>query len=88
MVLPNSKEDTTMNHQLRIGQTVRTFGILAKVDAFHEITGDPILRFFWNNGTRWLSKAELCEPVEYTSETICHKDGLVSFDAGEGFRHA
>jgi hypothetical protein len=66
-----------MTNQLRINQTVRNFGILAKVDGFHETTGDPILRPLWNDGSRWLAKAEYCEPVGTEAETLRHKDGLV-----------
>jgi len=68
-----------MTNQLYIGQTVRNLGILAKVDGFHEITGDPILRPLWNDGGRWLADAAKCEAVSDDAETLRHKDGLVSF---------
>jgi hypothetical protein len=67
-----------MTNQLCLNQTVRNFGILAKVAAFHEITGDPILRLLWDDGSRWLADAANCEPVEETAETLRHKNGLVS----------
>ncbi len=41
-----------MTNTLYIGQTIRNFGILAKVDGFHETSGDPILRPFYNDGSR------------------------------------
>jgi hypothetical protein len=63
------------NTTLKINQTVRNFGILAKVDGFHETTGDPILRDFYNNGERWVADHRFCEPVEY-AETLIHKNAL------------
>jgi hypothetical protein len=67
-----------MTNQLQVGQTVRNLGILAKVDGFHDITGDPILRPFYNDGSRWLADAAKCEPVGSESAEITrHKDGLV-----------
>lgn len=68
-----------MTNALRLGQTVRNFGILAKVAGFHEVTGDPILRPFYNDGTRWIASAANCEPVDGESETLTHKDGAVCF---------
>ena len=68
-----------MTNQLKLNQTVRNLGILAKVDGFHEITGDPILRPLWNDGSRWLADAAKCEPVDEGTEALRHKDGLVSF---------
>jgi hypothetical protein len=63
---------------LSINQTVRNLGILAKVIGFHEITGDPILRPLWNDGTKWLADAAKCEAVDETpNEIFRHKDGLV-----------
>ena len=68
-----------MTHKLQIGQTVRNLGILAKVDSFHETTGEPILRPLYNDGMRWLASAALCEPVDAEpAGTLRHKDGLVS----------
>jgi len=68
-----------MTNQLHLNQTVRNFGILAKITGFHEITGDPILRPLWNDGAKWLADAAKCEPVdETTTEVLRHKDGLVS----------
>ena len=68
-----------MTNQLHLNQTVRNLGILAKVVRFHEITGDPILRPLWNDGTTWLANAAMCEPVdENPAEVLRHKDGLVS----------
>ena len=69
-----------MTNQLRVGQTVRNFGILAKVTGFHAITGDPILRPLWNDGTSWVAKAGLCEPVEEHPTGLIHREGLVCFD--------
>lgn len=69
-----------MTNQLHLNQTVRNLGILAKVVAFHEITGDPILRPLWNDGSRWLADAAKCEPVETHTETLRHKDGLACLD--------
>ena len=69
-----------MTNQLHIGQTVRNFGILAKIDSFHEITGDPILHPLWNDGDRWLADAAMCEPVAETpAGALRHTDGLVCF---------
>lgn len=69
-----------MTNQLKQGQTVRNLGILAKVAGFHEITGDPILRPLWNDGTRWVADAAKCEPVdERPTELLRHQDGLVYF---------
>ena len=68
-----------MTHQLHIGQTVHNLGILAKVDSFHQITGDPILRSFYNDGSRWLADAAKCEPVDVKpAAALRHKTGLVS----------
>jgi len=68
-----------MTNQLRLNQTVRNLGILAKVAGFHETTGDPILRPLWNDGTRWLADATKCEPVDSEPvEALRHKEGLVS----------
>ncbi len=52
-----------MTNQLHLGQLVRNFGIIAKVVGFHEITGDPILRSRYNDGTKWLASAANCEPI-------------------------
>ena len=68
-----------MTNKLQLNQTVRNLGILAKVVGFHETTGDPILRPLWNDGTRWLADASKCEPLDELTETLQHKDGLVSF---------
>ena len=68
-----------MTNQLKINQTVRNLGILAKVTGFHETTGDPILRPLWNDGTKWLADAAKCEPVGSESDIMRHKDGLVHF---------
>jgi hypothetical protein len=69
-----------MKHQLKKGQIVRCLDLLTKVVDFHEITGDPILRELWGDGSRWISNAEFCEPVdERPAEVWCHKDGLVFF---------
>ena len=68
-----------MTNQLKLNQTVRNLGILAKVDGFHETTGDPILRPFYNDGSRWLADAAKCEPVDGNEAgTLRHKAGLVS----------
>ncbi len=67
-----------MTNTLYIGQTVRNLGVLAKVDGFHEITGDPILRPFYNDGSHWLASAAACEPVADTAAPLTHKDGLVA----------
>ena len=68
-----------MTNQLYIGQTVRNLGIIAKIVSFHEITGDPILRPLWNDGTKWLADADKCEPLDRKDEVLRHKDGLVHF---------
>jgi len=46
---------------------------------FHEVTGDPILRPLWNDGSEWLAKAELCELIPAPTAPLCHRDGLVIF---------
>jgi hypothetical protein len=66
-----------MTNRLRIDQTVRNLGVIAKVVGFHETTGDPILRTLWNDGTRWLADAAKCEPLDEPAEGLRHKDGLV-----------
>ena len=66
-------------NQLTIGAIVRNFGELCKVIRFHEVTGDPILRPLWNDGSEWLAKAELCEPVTALAAPLCHRDGLAIF---------
>ena len=68
-----------MTNKLHLNQIVRNLGILAKVVAFHEITGDPILRPLYNDGTKWLANAALCEPVEAAPNPTQHKSGLVCF---------
>jgi hypothetical protein len=85
MYMPNgtqhfSREVIVMTNQLHLNQTVRNFGVLAKVAGFHDITGDPILRPLWNDGTTWLGNAKFCEPVgDEPATTVQHKDGLVCF---------
>jgi hypothetical protein len=69
----------TMTTKLHIGQTVSNFGVLAKVDGFHRVTGDPILRHFYNDGTRWIADATKCQPVKETAELWRHQNGLVGF---------
>jgi len=66
--------------ELKKGQTVRNFGVLAKVDGFHEVTGDPILRPLWDDGERWLATAAECEVVSDTAEILRHKDGLLGME--------
>ena len=69
-----------MTNQLHLNQTVRNLGVLAKIVGFHKITGDPILRPLWNDGTKWLANAAMCEPVdENTAEVRRHKECLVNF---------
>lgn len=68
-----------MTTKLHTGQTVLNFGVIAKVEGFHEITGDPILRPLWADGTRWIADAAKCQPLEETSQDWRHKDGLLSF---------
>jgi hypothetical protein len=46
---------------LYIGQIVSNFGIEAKVVAFHQVTGDPILAS--NDGMRWLADAAKCSSL-------------------------
>ena len=66
-----------MTNQLKLNQTVRNLGILAKVAGFHEITGDPILRPLWDDGSRWTADAAKCEPMGGEPETMAHREGLV-----------
>lgn len=68
-----------MTSKLHIGQTVLNFGCLAKVDGFHELTGDPILRHLYNDGTRWIADATKCQPVKEATGVWRHQDGLVNF---------
>ena len=68
-----------MTTKLHIGQTVLNFGVIAKVAGFHEVTGDPILRPLWNDGTTWIADAAKCERLDETGETLRHKNGLVCF---------
>ena len=67
-----------MTNTLHIGQTVRNLGILAKVAGFHETTGDPILRPFYNDGSRWLADAAKCEPVADNAAPVKHREGLTA----------
>jgi hypothetical protein len=68
----------TMKNKLHIGQTVRNFGVIAKVVGFHDITGDPILRGIWNDGRSWLASEAYCEAVSREEERLMrHKDGLI-----------
>lgn len=70
-----------MTNQLHLNQTVRNLGILAKVVGFHQITGDPLLRPLWNDGTTWLADAAKCEAVDATPSTAYrHKDGLIALE--------
>ena len=71
------KEVMLMTNQLRLNQIVRNLGELAKVVAFHGITGDPILQPLYNDGNRWLADASKCEPVASEPGPIRHRDGLV-----------
>jgi len=68
-----------MTNQLHVGQTVRNLGVIAKVTGFHGITGDPILRPLWNDGTTWVAKAARCEPLEEQPAALVQKTGLVHF---------
>lgn len=70
-----------MTNQLQIGQTVRNFGIIAKVVGFHETTGDPILQAhdIRCGAERWLADAAKCEPLAETDTPLWHKNGLVCF---------
>ncbi len=77
--MTNQTNRTNGANRLHLGQTVRNLGILAKVTGFHEITGDPILRALYNDGTTWLADAAKCEPVGGDCEALRHKDGLVCF---------
>jgi len=78
---PKIKEGINMTNHLHLNQTVRNHGILAKIVGFHEVTGDPILRPLWNDGTKWLASAAMCEPVDINpAEVSQHKNGLVNFD--------
>jgi len=62
------------------GQTVRHFGIVSKVIGFDADTGCYILRKLWNNGERWVAKAEDCEAVSEAPPTrLSHRDGFVAF---------
>lgn len=67
-----------MTSKFHIGQTVLNFGYLAKVDGFYQTTGDPILRHFYNDGSRWIADAAKCQPVKETAELWRHQDGLVN----------
>ncbi|MDR3349314.1 MAG: hypothetical protein LBO03_06890 [Acidaminococcales bacterium] len=70
-----------MTNQLHLNQTVRNLGVLAKVVGFHQITGDPVLRPLWNDGTRWLADAAKCEAVdEASAEAYRHKNGLIALE--------
>jgi len=42
---------------------------------------DAILRPLWNDGTKWLASAAMCEPVDIDpAEVSQHKNGLVNLD--------
>ena len=68
-----------MTAKLHTGQTVLNFGVFAKVDGFHEVTGDPILRPLYNDGSRWIADAAKCQPVGETTKLWRHQDGLIRF---------
>lgn len=68
--------------KLEIGQTVLNFGIVAKVVAFHEATGEPILRAhdLRMNGEKWLAAADKCEVLDNSpAQGYQHENGLVTF---------
>ena len=80
-IMVSVKEGINMTNHLQLNQTVRNHGILAKIVGFHEVTGDPILRSFWNDDTKWLASAAMCEPVDINpAEVSRHKNGLVNLD--------
>ena len=64
-----------MTQNLRIGQQVENFGEIGTVEAFHPITGDPILRD--QKGRKWLADAAKCTPLE---GGIIHPDALVRME--------
>lgn len=68
-----------MTAKLSIGQTVLNFGVFAKVDGFHEVTGDPISRHPYNDGTRWIADAARCQPVMEANGIWRYQDGLIDF---------
>ncbi len=75
------KEANNMTNQLHLNQTVRNLGVLAKIIGFHEVTGDPILRPLWNDGTKWLASAAMCEPADVNPAKISrHKSGFINLD--------
>ena len=79
MTKPHFKEASAITYQLYLGQTVRNFGEIAKIIGFHELTGDPILRPLWNDGTKWIAGPEFCEPLDGPRHDLQHKDGLIRF---------
>ena len=65
---------------LSINQVVRNFGELAIVKGFHHITGDPILRSLYSDGTTWISDSDHCEPVDANDVSeLRHKEGFIQF---------
>ncbi len=74
-----------MTNQLYLGQTVRNFGEIAKIIGFHELTGDPILRPLWNDGTKWIASPEFCEPLDGPRHDCSTRtDSYVSASKGPG----
>ena len=58
---------------LRIGQVVSNFGVIAEVVGFHEITGDPILEA--DGIGKWIADPAKCRPAGF----VMHRDGFVLF---------
>jgi hypothetical protein len=61
---------------LTLGTYVRNFGQIAKVVAYHEVSGDYVLQ--GTDGKRWLADPHKCESAEVPQYAYCHKEGLVS----------
>lgn len=53
---------------LYIGQIVSNFNIEARVVAFHEVTGDPVLESY--DGMRWLADAAKCSFITTQSAVL------------------
>ena len=70
-----------MLNTLHLGDLVENFGATAIVIGFHEITKQPLLRF-WSLANprrceRWYANAEQCKLVHEPETRMIHKSGLI-----------
>lgn len=54
---------TSSTCSLKLGQTVRNFGVTAKVIGYHRTQGDPILQDVVT-GEHWIASERFCEVLQ------------------------